>query len=98
VTVAADNLRAAIDERLDEIFALLGHLAAVESSPPARLTPMVLRTAYMAAARLSVTEIARERHVSRDTVKTQLKSAYKALKVANRSQLRAALIRRQTNA
>ncbi|MGI5245057.1 response regulator transcription factor [Dactylosporangium sp. CA-139066] len=94
--LTAAEVRAAIASRVDEIGKLHDQLARVDAATP-RLTPRVLRAAYMAAAGLTAPQIARERHVSVNTVKTQLRQAYRALGVTRRAELRAALIRRQTN-
>lgn len=58
-----------------------------------QLTPREQQVAHAyAASDLSVKDLARQRHVTMNTLKSQLKSAYRKLGVEDRDQLRQALL------
>ncbi|GGM53760.1 helix-turn-helix transcriptional regulator [Dactylosporangium sucinum] len=90
--LTVDEARAAIDARLREIDELWAAARAVAPVGARPLSPAERAVARLAAwSHLTMSEIARERGVSVNTVKTQLRKAYGALGVHRRSQLAPAL-------
>ncbi|GAA0720191.1 helix-turn-helix transcriptional regulator [Dactylosporangium roseum] len=94
--LTVDEAREQINLRLreiDELWAAVQVEAPEVRRPTGRLTEMELQVARAAAwSTLSFPEIARERWVSVNTVRSQIKSAYGKLGIHRRADLRSALL------
>lgn len=90
--LTVDEAREQIDLRLREVDELWA--AARRIAPVRRMLPPAQRAVARLAAwsHLTTAEIARERGVSVNTVKSQLRAVYDALDINRRSQLRQALL------
>lgn len=91
--MSVQEARAQIDVRLREIDELWAAVRYVAPEVPRVLTESQRAVARMFAwSNLTATEIARERGVSVNTVKSQIRVAYKVLGVRRRGELRQVLI------